>query len=85
MRRMITRASKPELTAQANALNALIHTSLAHGHLDLLNTRRGVAVHLQPNRSMLQFRLKKLGIFPSLEASLDESPNEAIISPFAAM
>jgi hypothetical protein len=88
MRRMITRAPKPDLPAHAGApqvafdcVPALIHASLALGPLDLFNGRRGVAARLQLNRSMLHFRLKKLGIFHSLKASLDESRYETIISP----
>ena len=43
---------------------------------------RGAAARLGLNRSTLHFRMKKLGIFRSLNASLDEERNETVISPF---
>lgn len=45
---------------------------------------RGAAMRLGLNRSTLHFRMKKLGIFRSLNASLDWDGKEAVLSPFEA-
>jgi formate hydrogenlyase transcriptional activator len=43
---------------------------------------RGAAARLGLNRSTLHFRMKKLGIFRSVKASVDEERNEAVISRY---
>ena len=45
---------------------------------------RGAAMRLGLNRSTLHFRMKKLGIFRSLNASLDWDDDKAVLSPFEA-
>jgi formate hydrogenlyase transcriptional activator len=49
----------------------------------LISGPKGAATRLGLNRSTLHFRMKKLGIFRSLNACADSSSNEGVLSPFA--
>jgi formate hydrogenlyase transcriptional activator len=48
----------------------------------ILSGPKGAATRLGLNRSTLHFRMKKLGIFRSLSATVDSSGQESVLSPF---